>query len=137
MQVRIINPNNMRIESSGNLGTANTNWMHNADFAFKDNRLYVAYEGNEHPGNGDIISNTIQIKSAYISDFTNISSYSNLNWENENIISSSVTGQRRNSNAGLYRNPSGELHSRVVAFTATSQGSGTGHFTYNIYKSRF
>ena len=137
MQVRIINPNNMKIESSNNLSTSNTKWMHNADFAYKDNRLYVAYEGNESTTTGDIISDTIQIKSAYIADFTNISSYTKLKWEDENVISSSISGQVRNTNAGLYRTPSGELHSRTVAFTSTSYGSGNGHFTYNIYKSKF
>ena len=135
MQVRIINPNNMQIEAAGNLGTANTNWMHNADFAYKDNRLYVAYEGDEN--NGDIISDTIKIKSAYISDYTNIGAYQNLYWEDENVINSYVSGQPRNTNAGLFKTQSGELQSRMVAFTAVSYGVGDGHFNYKIYKSDF
>ena len=137
MQVMIINPETMSIETSGNLSSKNTNWMHNADFAIKDNRLYIVYEGDEAATTGDIISDTLQIKSAYISNYTNITEYKNLIWEDENIISSDVSGYRRNTNGGFFRTPNGELASRTVAYTSTTQGSGTGHYTYQIYKSNF
>ena len=137
MQVKIINPNTMKVESTGKISQKNVTWMHNADFAYKNNRLYVIYEGPEHPSNGDIIGNTLVIKSAKISNYTDINSYSNLVWEDENVISSTITGQRRNTNGGFFRTPTGGLYSRVVAFTTTNQGSGNGHYTYNIYKCNF
>jgi len=137
MKVVIINPNTMTIEATSGLSTKNTTWMHNADFAFKDNRLYVSYEGPEQLTTGDIISNTIHIKSVFINNFADINAYKDLSWEDENIITSEVSGQVRNSNAGLYRLPNGELYSREVAFTSTTQGINNGHYTYNIFKSKF
>ena len=142
MQFKIINPNGFAIESEGNLSTTGTEWMHNADFAYKDNRLYVSFEGPEHresdPNyNEDIISNTIQIYSAAISNYTSAKEYKNLTWEKENEINPNVSGQARNTNAGLFRKASGELFDRRVAFTATDSGKGEGHFSYEIYQSIF
>ena len=142
MQFKIINPDGFSIESEGNLSTSGTTWMHNADFAYKDNRLYVAFEGSEHresdPNyNNDIIANTVQIYSAYIYNYTSAKAYKNLSWEKENEINYNVSGQARNSNGGLFRKASGELFDRRVAFTATNSGKGDGHFSYEIYQSRF
>ena len=137
MEVRIINPDGFGIIGSVGLSTANTSWMHNADFAYKGNRLYVAYEGDEALRTHDIISDTIQIKSAYISDYGNLNSYKNLSWETENVVNSSVSGSVRNTNAGLFKDSSGGLYSRNVAFTKTDSGLGTGHFTYSIYYCSF
>lgn len=154
MRAVIINPNTLTVESTANLSSTNTTWMHNADFAIKDNRLYVIYEGPESSddlrinysgSNGDYISNTVIIKSAAITNYTNINEYKNLIWEDENIISSSISGKARNTNGGLFRTPTGELASRKAAFTAVDTAlcppnSGRtycGFFDDQIYETIF
>ena len=108
-------------------------FISNADFALKDNYIYMICD--KHPFEGNVLNNIPNASYIYKTKMSDINDLKNCNWEYVENISLINSGYNKNHNTCLIKNNKGEFQDSILYTSATEKNTFLNSlWTYRIKK---